>query len=767
MKKRILSLLCALFLLHTVLIPALASDVPLPLPEKRIVTSDFLASVTDGNGTKLEKDTDGYLLLADGGGSYTLKIDSYAEKNLILAVKGNHGGHSLSLTFSEDGETYRSTSVAAVSLWEGEETSYYLIDVPSDMAVTHIRLRLSGAPGAHLYLVSVEPPLSSSNYRKSRLGEISSATFVDGNTLSVRGSLDSDASIEYLSYKLVLFALKPTESLSDLSLDSMRLEELSVSQKFDFRVRPDATTAEMKYVVALVNEKECIPISDPFYAYPKKESDASIGYKGVYADGSIDPYAAGAQTALVDFDLNRLLRPDEEGGYTKLYIIDGIYYNLDISYMNQIRRTLELSHACGIQTILHLEGILEIAEQYTIPVALRALVNFLCEEYGNENMISGIILGSEGLDMVTDQESLFKYSTMLHLLALLTSKNMDNVMVYGEIHYNDHASEALCQLAAAVQQEGTLSYGVYFHSDIMSSTAASRLNSLAGGKSSALPLRYGLLWEVDENIQLAKYDVYASQLQLNFDTFAIHAGENTNPSLAIAHLLDFDKATTHTTLKSLAEPPVTYVGSYLLEEFDRNTSTALWKMGAGVQSVGIGYSTLFSRKVLVIHPEQDATHTAIVYKPIASLNLTHAPYVHVSFAVSVDSKNTLSDDDTTITGKLELLSGSNRAVISLPNIPANSRLDINASLKEFQGISKIDAIVLTIEGENIAEINVENISLYSTDTPSDEIPTRIFEESNSSEEEKQVPTHLILGLLLFLTLAVPVLFLIRGKDEDK
>ena len=75
--------------------------------------------------------------------------------------------------------------------------------------------------------------------------------------------------------------------------------------------------------------------------------------------------------------------------------------------------------------------------------------------------------------------------------------------------------------------------------------------------------------------------------------------------------------------------------------------------------------------------------------------------------------------------------------------------------------------MLTIEGENIAEINVENISLYSTDTPSDEIPTRIFEESNSSEEDNQVPTYLILGLLLFLTLAVPVLFLIRGKDEDK
>ena len=214
MKKRILSLLCALFLLHTILIPVLASDASLPLPEKRTVTSDFLASVTDGSGTELEKDTDGYLLLADGGGLYTLKIDSYAEKNLILAVKGNHGGYSLSLTFSEDGETYRSTSVATVSLWEGEEASYYLIDVPSDMAVTHIRLRLSGTPGAHLNLVSVEPPMSSDNYRKSRIGEISSATFVDGNTLSVRGSLDADASIAYLSYKLVLFALAPTETLS-------------------------------------------------------------------------------------------------------------------------------------------------------------------------------------------------------------------------------------------------------------------------------------------------------------------------------------------------------------------------------------------------------------------------------------------------------------------------------------------------------------------------------------------------------------------------
>ena len=185
MKKRILSLLCALFLLHTIPVPALASDAFLPLPEKRIVSSDFLASVTDGNGTELEKDADGYLLLADGGGSYTLKIDAYAEKNLILAVKGNHGGYSLSLTFSEDGETYRSTSVATVTLWEGEDTFYYLIDIPTDMTVTHIRLRLGGTPGAHLHLVSVEPPLSSSNYRKSRIGEISSATFVDGNKIVI------------------------------------------------------------------------------------------------------------------------------------------------------------------------------------------------------------------------------------------------------------------------------------------------------------------------------------------------------------------------------------------------------------------------------------------------------------------------------------------------------------------------------------------------------------------------------------------------------
>ena len=725
-------------------------------------------AVTDSNGTALAPEADGYLLTADGSGTYTLKIVAYSEKNLILAIRGNHGGHSLSLTFSEDGETYRSTSVVSVTLREEETLSYYLIDIPSDMTVTHIRIRLSGTPGAHLHLASVEPPLCVDDYRTNKLGEISSATLVEGNTLSVRGSLDSEASIQYLSYKLVLFALEPTETLSDLSHETTRLEELSVQHKFDFRVRPDATALEKKYVVALVNDEECIPISAPFYAYPQGDSATQFGYKGVYSDGRIDPFAAGAETAIVDFDLNRLLRPDAESGNTKLYIINGVYYNLDISYMDRIRRTLELSYTCGITSVLHLTGMIQVAEKYTTTAALNALVDFLCEEYGNDGMVSGIILGSDGLDMTSDAEGLANYATMLHFLALLTSTKMRHVAVYGEIHYDDHASEALCQLAAAVHREGNLSYGVFFHTAKMSSTIASELNALADGKSAALPHYYGLLWEVDENIQLSSYHVYATQVKLKFNTFAINASENVNPSLAIERLLSFDKELTHTYINSSAEPPSVYTGFYFLEEFDRNTSSALWHVGDGVQSIGIGYSSLFSHKVLVIHPEQETLRTVAVYKPQASLHLKHAPDVHVSFAVSTDKSSTLSEDGKEITGELIFLSGTNRAVIPLSHIPSNARLDINAYLQEFSGLGKIDAIVLTIEGEDVAEIYVDNITLYSMSSRSEEIPTRIFEGSiYAAEKNDQTPVYLFVGFLLLLTLAVPVLFLRRNKDENK
>ena len=634
------------------------------------------------------------------------------------------------------------------------------------MAVSRIRVRLGGMSGAHLSLRLVEPPLVSSTYRSHAVGEITSASLVGDNTLSVTGSLGAEESIRYLSYDRVLFSLDPTETLADLTADTPRLEELSVRQKFDFRVRLDEAARYRKYVVALVDGETVIPLSAPFYAYPAEEDVSSDRiYKGVYADGTVDLFEVGAQTAIVEFDFGRLLRSEEEAANTKLYIVDGVYYHLDVDYMNRIQRAVELSQACGISTVLHLTGIRDVSDTYTSTVALRAFVDFLYEQYGDAGAIRGVILGSEGLDMTSDAYEISGYATMLHYLKLLTSTRLSGITVYGEIDCESNVSQALSQLSAALFREGDLRYGIYLRTDVMNGTAISELTSLISIKNSASPNVYGLLWQVSDREQLSSYSIYASQAELRFETFAVCLSAELDAAFATEQLRSYNAQLEYVEIPTVAALPTEPAGHYALEEFDRNTSTSLWYMGDGVLSFGTGYSTVFSKKALTIHLEEEAHRAFAVYAPHKALDLSLTPYVRISLSLEKDS-TVLSDASANASGQITFVSDTQRGVVTLDRIPLDGRVDIYLFLENFDAASKVYAIVLSLEGEVLSEICVEGIELYSPTLSSEEISTAVFHESAASADENdlKLPVLLFLGMLCIITAVVPIALLRKGKD---
>ena len=109
MKKRSLYFFCVLFLLYMLCLPVGAAEEAHPAEvdggeDVAAESEAFLRSVTDTEGNTLAPTDGGYLLFAESGTAYTLTVDAYAERYLILAIAGNHGINTITLAFSEDGQ---------------------------------------------------------------------------------------------------------------------------------------------------------------------------------------------------------------------------------------------------------------------------------------------------------------------------------------------------------------------------------------------------------------------------------------------------------------------------------------------------------------------------------------------------------------------------------------------------------------------------------------------------------------------------------------
>ncbi|MBO5109584.1 MAG: hypothetical protein J6D21_02600 [Clostridia bacterium] len=766
MKKRILSLFCALFLLYTLPVTVYAEEAS-PGVDEPAVSDAFLKTVTDNNGILVERKEEGYLLSAESGVVYTVAIDSYAEKSLILSVEGNYGVNTATLSFSEDGQDFRAAGVVSLSLAPTRERTPYVVELPDGMAVSYVRIRLSGAVGAHLYLNSIEPPLASQDYRNDAVGVVTSASLVGGSTLSVKGTLEAAASIQYLSYRLVLFALDPMETVTDIGADTPRLETLSVHQKFEFRVRLDDATQAKKYVVALVNGEEILPLGDPFYAYSTDRTEAERKYKGVYTDGRIDLFEAGAETNIVEFDLNKLLHEEGDGANTRLYIVNGTYHYLDVDYTKGIQHAVELSRACGISTVLHLTGLDAVEETFSAPVVLQTFVTFLREEYGSESSIAGVILDREGLDLTSDAEGLVAYANKLHHLKALVDAQLGGFTVYANVSCDGTEAEALAQLSSALYGAGEMSYGIYFHADVMDGTLVSRLSALLSNQFHSSPNACGLLWDVQSDTELAFYRAYAGQAERIFDVFTVRIDEAVDASLATGQIRDYDADRRYITISSVAEIPERIVtGYYVLDEFDRNISTANWHIGGNVQSFGTGYSTVFAKKVLMLHVEAHGGRAMAIYTSDAPLDLSSTPYMRFSFAALLERSGTLADLPSRISGEIAFLSGSRRVVLPLKAVPVDNRVDVYIFLPKDEIVTSIDAIVLCLDGQALGEMCIESLTLYSTTLTAEEIPAAVHAGSVTPDGDNRtlVPMVLFLGMLALITLTVS-LFLLRRSIE--
>lgn len=758
MTKRLIGLLFAFLLISATVFPVCAhlpGHTPRSEPEPEPA---FIRGVENSAGESLAAEDGAYRMTVENSAYYTVSIPAYGEKALIFALAENQGVSMLHLSFSEDGSNFRNAGTVSLPLQASTDLCYYLVALPDDMSVTDIRIRLNGQPGGQVDLVAVTPPMVFEKYRAEYPGEITTATVFD-DTLSVRGSLDQDASIEYLSYQLVLFALDPAETLADLTEDTKQLGTLSVRQKFDFRIRISGAEKEMKYVVALVGNGEILPLSHPFYASFGSPEESGAGYKGLYAGGNVDSLAAGVQTTLVECDMSLLLR-EEDDENVRLFITNGNYYYLNMTYISEIAATVDLAHACGMSTVLHLTGTEILSGDGSSLDALKALVSFLAQGYGETDAVSGIILDSGSTDMEADAAGLQRYVTALHGLYLLVSDAMDGVSVYAQINGGSHPDLALCQLAAAMAREGAIPYGVYWNTDTMTVAYADTVARLAAESDAGMPRHHSVMWNVFTPEQLAEYSFYATRMQSSLETFAIRPiGEALGIDAITRQLYLFDSAERVSVATSLSEPPANCKGYLVLEEFDRNVSAALWHMSGDVLSFGTSYSPVFGRKVLSAHVRESSSRMLAVYVPATSLDLSAAPYVHLAFMVKGQPSQPVS-------GRLIFISGDKQMVHSIPGIPLDSRIDVTISLEKFAGLRQIDAIAISVEGASVEEVFVASLTLYSRTLEGDALAESVHAPGAGDETVIMPAFYLLLGLFGLLTAAVPVILFFRGRDQE-
>lgn len=232
--------------------------------------------------------------------------------------------------------------------------------------------------------------------------------------VEITGAIGWETTVRYSDATLALFTLEPSE---DAYLSNKTpIARTGISFSFSFSVPGDsAEDLYYRYVIAAVTATgERIPLTSPLYpTVYSGETEAHDAFKGIHTGNFEDAISAGAQSAIVDVYLDKVLNTQNSG---ILYAGEHSYYYFNADYVASVDAAVRNLTGAGCRTYLRFlisgdaNGLsfvsyTESGEKVTgkgISVKTRdalltvyAMTDFLSARYKDDTVgrISGLILG--------------------------------------------------------------------------------------------------------------------------------------------------------------------------------------------------------------------------------------------------------------------------------------------------------------------------------------------------------------------------------------
>lgn len=278
----------------------------------------------------------------------------------------------------------------------------------------------------------------------------------EAGTVEISGAIGWETTVRYSDATLALFALDPAE---DAYLSNKTpIARTGISFSFSFSVSGnDAERLYSRYVIAAVTTTgERIPLTSPLYpTVYAGETDTTPAFKGIHTGNFETAISSGAQSAIVDVYLDKVLNSQNSG---ILYAGEHSYYYFNPDYVGSIDTAVRNLTGAGCRTYLRFlisgdannlsfvsyteSGEKVISKGISVQnqdalFTVFALTDFLSSRYADTSVgqISGLILGQTvnraNLYNRTDAKTLADdaalYAAAFSLISGVASRNIPGI----------------------------------------------------------------------------------------------------------------------------------------------------------------------------------------------------------------------------------------------------------------------------------------------------------------------------------------------------
>ncbi len=655
----------------------------------------------------------------------TLNLTASSAIEATLAEATAEGGASVVLTVNSSGggviyiENLTDSKKYQTALYSGtNDYTFFLDAVPEKIKLGFSHSDGDGSSVIILNSMNVTP-LNKNTY--GTLGSVSSCVF-DGSNVIAKGTVTSDAAVEYISSQLGLFRT----SLSG-ELEAEPIAKIKISTVFEITAKDEKDTANHRYTVAIIADDGIHPLTEPVFAssYGGSSKSYSQTAVGLLNPSSYEAFSANASCVVLDVNAAELLASGNTGD-TVTYSHNNTLYSMNVKYFKEIQHDITFYNNLGYSVYLRIN----VAEQNSYNEhTLKNLCAVLSYIATGCSGISGYVLMPDYQMGDSGPEAASYGAIVLGCL----SETVRKISPTAEIYFGVSSDGDL--FASHVAHYAKF-YGLQGISALYTLDAESKMTSLRASLDCS---------DFRHVIISAKNSAVSSAIYESASKAGVYA--------VVTNTTDgFDLE----AFKALSGKKDTY-GS-LLEDAKIKGETALWSFRDSYSTFGFisGGDMSTPRTVetsdgRALRATVNGTSGVLLCRLDSITDLTAASGIAIDFSLTGDEA-----------AEINLIVGYSGSRTIYTKAVSSGTDTLYASLEKGTGI---EYIAIAIEGSDGLVIDLSSIRVYSSTLDSTELENAVFPADPIIQ--RQMTMYYIMGGGALVLTAVIFILLTRKKDEDE
>jgi len=653
-------------------------------------------------------------------GAYILcdLISDYGQKN-VLAVVEIHSSNAGILTV-ENPSTGKTISTA---MYSGTASySFKLSELEKN-------LRISFSEGD----ISVENPFRFISLKiipltaeeSTKLGTIDSCVYENGK-ISVRGTVDSDAAIEYINAKIALYKI-PYDYSGELPADSEA--EMSISTVYEIEAAADYDYTKYKYIIALKTKNKAVPIADPVFAIgksslPMVSQDCRIGLHNAESSAVFE---SETEDVVLDVYTDHLFATSGKIAAVRFSYRDNVFY-IDSDYVNELALNIDFFTSVGEKVYLRLlsdeEG------EFVFDASQPSSVELMCAAAAyigsHFEKASGVILLS-GFHYGDDPEKKAEQASSLTGLFASALRNVnEKIEIFVSLSKENGYISAL--LAENNKKNGVSNIGLVYECKDQT-YAVSEVKSVCDAASAyGSPFRRSVVfWKVKRDAasaeQFKRLYENAEQSAVSSVIFSVSDAVTSDE---IYNCFEGIHGSEHRKYSFEAfEAEVDYRGEYKLWDFTEAYNTFGWLAGGSCSAPETAKSLFEEGRALrsIVTPDYDNEGILVGwFERITDLSV--ADILRIDLAVSKKHSNNIP---------ISVVVGGNGVKAEYKTQLNNGSHSVCLDLSSYPQSVKVEYIAVIIESDREATLEISGVSMFSRTLSDDELQSSVKQTSESIE----------------------------------